>query len=40
VKVDVACVVRLSDIGLPGLPGNRTLTDEATSPLDPFRSAP
>ena len=40
VKVDVACIVRLSDIGLPGLPGSRTLTDQATSPLDPFRSAP
>jgi hypothetical protein len=38
VTVDVTCVVALSDIGMPGLPGNRTLHDHATSPLDPFRS--
>jgi len=39
VRVDVACVVALSDIGFPGLPGSRTLQDHATSPLDPFRSS-
>jgi Flp pilus assembly protein TadG len=37
VRVKVTCVVRLSDIGLPGLPGSRTLHDDASSPLDPFR---
>jgi hypothetical protein len=38
IRVDVTCVVSLSDIGIPGLPGLRTLHDHATSPLDPFRS--
>lgn len=40
VRVDVTCVVSLSDVGLPGLPGSRTLHDHATSPIDPFRSNP
>jgi len=39
IQVDVTCVVSLSDIGMPGLPGARTLHDHATSPLDPYRSA-
>jgi hypothetical protein len=38
IRVDVTCVVSLSDVGIPGLPGSRTLHDHATSPLDPFRS--
>lgn len=38
IQVDVTCVVSLSDVGIPGLPGSRTLTDHASSPLDPFRS--
>lgn len=37
VTVDVACTVDLSDIGVAGLPGSRTLRDSATSPLDPAR---
>jgi Flp pilus assembly protein TadG len=37
VTVAVACTVDLSDIGVPGLPGSRTLRDAATSPLDPAR---
>jgi len=37
VTVDVTCTVDLSDLGLPGLPGSRTLRDSATSPLDPAR---
>jgi hypothetical protein len=37
VTVDVTCVVELSDVGVPGLPGSRTLRDSATSPLDPAR---
>jgi Flp pilus assembly protein TadG len=40
VRVDVTCVVSLSSVGIPGLPGSRTLHDHATSALDPFRSAP
>ena len=35
VTVAVACTVDLSDIGVTGLPGSRTLRDTATSPLDP-----
>lgn len=37
VSVQVACTVDLSDIGFTGLPGSRTLDDEATSPVDPTR---
>jgi hypothetical protein len=37
VSVVVACTVDLSDIGVAGLPGSRTLRDSATSPLDPAR---
>ena len=37
VTVTVACTVDLSDIGVAGLPGSRTLRDSATSPLDPAR---
>jgi Flp pilus assembly protein TadG len=37
VTVDVRCIVDLSDVGVPGLPGSRTLHDSATSPLDPAR---
>jgi hypothetical protein len=37
VIVDVACTVDLSDIGVAGLPGSRTLRDSAISPLDPAR---
>jgi hypothetical protein len=40
IHVDVTCEVLLSDVGLPGLPGSRTLHDQASSPLDPYRSAP
>jgi Flp pilus assembly protein TadG len=36
VSVQVACVVPLADLGLPG-PGARTLADTFTSPLDPYR---
>jgi hypothetical protein len=38
IHVDVTCEVLLSDVGLPGLPGSRTLHDQANSPLDPYRS--
>jgi hypothetical protein len=37
VRVDVWCTVDLSDIGVTGLPGAKTLHDSATSPLDPAR---
>jgi len=37
IRVTVRCTVRLSDIGMPGLPGSRTLTDHFTSALDEYR---
>jgi Flp pilus assembly protein TadG len=40
VTVNVYCTVTLSDLGVPGLPGSKTLHDVATSPLDPGRDAP
>ena len=40
VSVTVSCTVDLSDIGVAGLPGSRTITDTASSPLDPTRSLP
>jgi Flp pilus assembly protein TadG len=38
VTAHVTCVVLLSDIGFPGLPGSTTVTASATAPLDPYRS--
>lgn len=37
IHVEVWCTVDLSDIGVTGLPGSKTLHDSATSPLDPAR---
>jgi hypothetical protein len=37
ITVNVWCTVELSDIGVSGLPGSKTLHDVATSPLDPAR---
>ena len=37
VTVRVSCVASLSDLALPGLPGSRTVTATATSPLDTYR---
>ncbi|MEU2514518.1 TadE/TadG family type IV pilus assembly protein [Streptomyces syringium] len=33
----VSCTVRLSDIGMPGLPGSKTLRANFTSPIDAYR---
>ncbi|MEU5958179.1 TadE/TadG family type IV pilus assembly protein [Streptomyces sp. NPDC047525] len=33
----VHCTVRLSDIGLPGLPGAKTMTSSFTSSIDSYR---
>lgn len=33
----VTCVVNLSDIALPGLPGSKTMTSSFTSPIDSYR---
>ncbi|MPY30114.1 pilus assembly protein [Streptomyces adustus] len=37
VTVTVTCVVNLSDLLLPGVPGAKTLTSTATSVVDQFR---
>lgn len=38
VAVTVSCAVGLADQGVPGLPGSRTFSYRAVSPLDRFRS--
>jgi hypothetical protein len=38
VHARVVCVVRLSDLVVPGVPGSLTLRAVFTSPLDPYRS--
>lgn len=38
VTATVTCVVTYSDIALPGMPGNATLTSSFVSPLDQYRS--
>ena len=37
VEVTVTCVVSFADLAIPGLPGSRTLSDRAVSPIDPNR---
>jgi Flp pilus assembly protein TadG len=36
VAVTLTCAVGLSDLGLPGLPGERTLQAHAVAPIDPL----
>lgn len=38
IRVRVTCVVQLSDLTVPGVPGTVTLNAVFTSPLDPYRS--
>jgi Flp pilus assembly protein TadG len=37
VTATVSCHVNLSDLSIPGLPGTRTITATATSPIDAYR---
>ncbi|MER8160042.1 TadE/TadG family type IV pilus assembly protein [Streptomyces sp. NPDC094472] len=37
VTATISCSASLSDIGLPGLPGSKTLTASWTSPIDTYR---
>jgi Flp pilus assembly protein TadG len=37
VTTTVRCPLRLADLAIPGLPGSRTVTARASSPLDTFR---
>jgi hypothetical protein len=38
ISAHVVCIVRLSSILVPGLPGSIRLTSNFSSPLDPYRS--
>ena len=40
VTVTTTCRVRLSDLVVPGFPGGRTLSAEASMPVDVFTAAP
>lgn len=37
VRATLTCKVKLTDVAFPGLPGNITITKQATSPIDPYR---
>lgn len=37
VTATVTCTVNLSDVTIPGLPGNKTITSTMTSPIDTYR---
>ncbi len=37
VNVTVTCTVNLSDLSIPGIPGTRTVTTTASSPVDAYR---
>lgn len=37
VSVTVTCVVDLSDLSVPGIPGTHAITQQAVSPLDTYR---
>lgn len=36
VAVTVSCTIGLADLGLPGLPGQRTVRSRAVAPIDPL----
>lgn len=38
VTVHASCTVTMADLGIPGLPGSRTISAEATSAVDRFRT--
>lgn len=38
VRVGVTCTVSMADLAIPGLPGSRTMSADAVSPLDRYRS--
>ncbi|NUU15820.1 pilus assembly protein TadE [Cellulomonas humilata] len=38
VTATVSCTVSIADLAVPGLPGARTITAQATSPLDRYRT--
>ncbi|WP_426592620.1 TadE/TadG family type IV pilus assembly protein [Cellulomonas sp. McL0617] len=38
VTITITCTVTIADLAVPGLPGTRTITATATSPLDRYRT--
>jgi hypothetical protein len=38
ISASVTCTVSFTDLAIPGLPGSRTLTATAASPIDRFRA--
>lgn len=38
VTATISCTANLSDIGVPGLPGAKTITASWTSPIDTYRA--
>lgn len=40
VRTEIACLVPLSDLVVPGLPGSVTVTSTGRSPLDTYRERP
>lgn len=40
VSATLSCTLDLTDIALPGLPGTKTITTTASSPVDAFRERP
>lgn len=38
VRVHIACQISYTDLGVPGVPGARTMTAQALSPIDAYRS--
>ncbi|MGI5206229.1 TadE/TadG family type IV pilus assembly protein [Spirillospora sp. CA-108201] len=37
VSARITCVIRLTDVALPSMPGSRTVTKTHRSPVDPYR---
>jgi hypothetical protein len=40
VSATLTCTLNMTDIALPGLPGTKTITTSASSPVDAFRVRP
>jgi hypothetical protein len=40
VSATLTCTLNMTDIALPGLPGTKTITTTASSPVDAFRARP
>jgi hypothetical protein len=40
VSATLTCTLNMTDIALPGLPGTKTITSTASSPVDAFRVRP